>query len=156
MNFHNRAWIIFVVGIVGGAVLYTAFVGLRRPEFVFGWVAGCWALTHFQHQHHLERAKFFCDLFNRFNERYNQLNDRLQRIAQGTGILLPDERALVVDYLNLCAEEYVFFVRGYVDADVWRSWANGMRWYASKDRILKVWLEEKDTDSYYGFDLEKI
>jgi hypothetical protein len=155
-NFHNRAWLLFLVGMVVGVVLYIAFASLHRPELVVGWVAGCWALTHFLHQHYLARARFFSDLFNRFNERYDKINDRLAEVAEATGMLSAEDRALVVDYFNLCAEEYVFYVRGYLDLDVWRSWANGMKWYGSKERMLKVWREEKATDSYYGFDLERL
>jgi hypothetical protein len=101
----------------------------------------------------LERSRFFCELFNRFNERYNQMNNRLDLIVNGTDIVTPEERGLIVDYFNLCAEEYVFYQRGYIPDDVWVSWRNGMKWYAAKERVLKVWREEKETASYYGFDL---
>jgi hypothetical protein len=153
-NSHVKAWALFLLGLGVGAIFYGAFPEVRETALVLAWVAGCWGLTHFLHQHYLERARFFCDLFNRFNERYNEMNNRLDLIVNGSGIVTREERGLIVDYFNLCAEEYVFHQRGYIPDDIWFSWRNGMKWYAAKERVLKVWREEKETESYYGFDLE--
>jgi hypothetical protein len=155
-NSHITAWVLFLLGLGVGAIFYGTFPEVRKPELVFTWVAGCWAVTHFQHQHHLERSRFFCERFNRFNERYNEMNNRLDLIVNAAGIVTPEARGLIVDYFNLCAEEYVFHQRGYIPDDVWSSWRNGMKWYAAKERVLKVWHEKKQTDSYYGFDLERL
>lgn len=156
MNFrsdgHARSWLIFLAGLLGGALLYAFVPALRKQELVLAWVAGCWAITHFQHQHTLESTKFFFELFTRFNERYDSMNDKLQRIADGEGELTHEERARIVDYFNLCAEEHMFYVRGYVPEDVYRSWRAGMNYYASKDRFMRVWKEECGTQSYYGFE----
>lgn len=65
----------------------TFFPHLRKQELVLAWVAGCWTVTHFQHQHALESNKFFFELFNRFNERYDAMNDALQLIADNEGPL---------------------------------------------------------------------
>jgi hypothetical protein len=54
---------------------------------------------------------------------------------------------------NLCAEEYLYFKSGYVDAEVWQSWLRGMRFFAAKPEILSVWKEELASGSYYGFSL---
>jgi hypothetical protein len=80
------------------------------------------------------------------------MNNQLQEIAEKEGILSASERATIVDYLNLCAEEYMFYRRGYVPEDVYQSWRNGMNLYAAKDRFIKVWNAERTTQSYYGFE----
>jgi hypothetical protein len=151
-NHHLRWWGVFAVALLGGAAAYALVPPLRIQELAFAWVAGWWTFTHFQHQHTLEKSRFFFDLFKQFNDRYNKLNDDLQRIAAGEGILSSAERARIVDYFNLCAEEFLFYQRGYVPEDVYRAWRNGMNWYASKERFVKVWREECATDSYYGFE----
>jgi len=149
---HARSWLIFLVGIIGGALLYVFVPAMRKQELVLAWVAGCWAITHFQHQHTLESNKFFFELFSRFNERYDGVNDELQRIADGDGELTSEQRACVIDYFNLCAEEHMFYVRGYIPDDVYRSWRAGMDYYAGKDRFMRVWEKERKTQSYYGFE----
>jgi hypothetical protein len=149
---HARSWLIFLIGISAGALVYALEPGVRKQELALAWVAGCWAITHFQHQHTLESNKFFFELFNRFNQRYDGMNDALQLIADGEGPLTTEERARVVDYFNLCAEEHMFHMRGYIPNDVYRSWRAGMDYYASKDRFMRVWEQERDTRSYYGFE----
>ena len=149
---HARSWVIFLVGIGAGALLYVFVPSMRKQELALAWVAGCWAFTHFQHQHTLEANKFFFELFNRFNQRYDGMNNALQLIADGDGPLTAEERACVVDYFNLCAEEHMFYARGYIPEDVYRSWRAGMNYYASKDRFMRIWEQERDTRSYYGFE----
>lgn len=151
-NGHTRSWVLFLGTLSLGALLYFWVPAVRKQELVLAWVAGCWAFTHFQHQHTLAANRFFFELFVRFNERYDGMNEALQLIADGKGPLSTEERAQVVDYFNLCAEEYMFHVRGYIPDDVYRSWRAGMDYYAMKDRFMRVWEQEKETGSYYGFD----
>lgn len=151
-NGHARSWVIFLVGVGVGLGLYALAPAVRKQELALAWVAGCWALTHFQHQHTLAANKFFFELFNKFNERYDKINEALQLIEDGDGPLTAQERACVVDYFNLCAEEYVFFRRGYIPEDIFRAWRAGMDHYASNDRFMRVWEHEKKTGSYYGFE----
>lgn len=149
---HARSWLIFGIGMGAGVVLYALLPAARTQELALAWVAGCWALTHFQHQHTLESSKFFFELFNRFNQRYDSMNEQLQLIADGEGPLTPQERARIVDYFNLCAEEHMFYLRGYIPEDVYLSWRAGMDYYAGKDRLMRLWLQERETRSYYGFE----
>ena len=78
-NDHLRSWAFFGAAMVGGAVAYVAVPALRIQELALAWIAGWWTFTHFQHQHSLERSKFFFDLFKQFNDRYNGLNDDLPK-----------------------------------------------------------------------------
>jgi hypothetical protein len=151
-NGHARSWLLFLIGISAGALLYAFAPAVRKQELVLAWVAGCWAITHFQHQHTLESNKFFFELFNRFNQRYDEMNNALQLIADGEGPLTSEDRARVVDYFNLCAEEYMFYRRGYIPEDVYRAWRAGMDYYAKSERFGSVWEEESGTQSYYGYE----
>jgi len=137
-------------------ILLSAVPDLRSNELVLGWVGSAWALCSFLQAQELERTRFFFDLFNRFNERYNALNDDLDRIVKQEGPLNKPDRQKVVDYFNLCAEEFMFYSRGYIPEDVWRAWRNGMRYYQRTPRIVTAWREERGTDSHYGFDFEDI
>ncbi len=155
-NGHTRAWMLLVVGLVAIGLAYFALPAFREPELVLASAGGVWALSNFLHQQELAHTRFFFELFNRFNERYDEVNNDLQRIAESQALMTLEERKLLVDYFNLCAEEYMFRCRGYIPDDVWRAWSNGMKWYAQKQRVMDVWDQEVATGSYYGFDLRKV
>jgi hypothetical protein len=64
---------------------------------------------------------------------------------------------LIIDYLNLCAEEYLWFTKGRIDPKVWRSWENGIKFYLLNENFSEVVEKQKaERNSYYGlFDLIK-
>jgi len=64
--------------------------------------------------------------------------------------LTSEEELALVDYFNLCAEEYLFHRRGYIDPDAWSAWTAGMRDVFSSDRVRAFWDKEAGTNSYYG------
>ena len=81
------------------------------------------------------------------------MNECLNEIVQ----LTPDarlsarQRNRLYDYFNLCAEEYLFYQRGYILPQVWESWLNGMRFYYKHPLIADLWNSELKQDSYYNF-----
>lgn len=90
------------------------------------------------------------DLFTAFNARYDRLNDDLYAIAQGS-FAGGDPDRVVMDYLNLCAEEYFWYTRGRIDTAIWRAWRNGMENWLQVPAIREVALREAaQRDSYYG------
>ena len=102
----------------------------------------------------LEELRLFRELFKDFNERYDGLNEKLARIAEGRDAeVSSDERETLVDYFNLCGEEHLYFERGYIDPAVWRAWFNGMKAIVSVPRVQLVWQQEKQTESYYDLPL---
>jgi len=100
-----------------------------------------------------EEVRLFKDLFTDFNERYDRLNDEMNKILR-----LPSNEALsnghldtLNDYFNLCGEEYLFYQLGYIRPKAWEAWLAGMRFYYADERIKKIWDRELESDSYYGF-----
>ncbi|WP_251951685.1 hypothetical protein [Salinibacter ruber] len=70
----------------------------------------------------LEETRLFANLFQSFNERYDEMNGDLNEIVgKSESELTPDEKTLLYDYFNPCAEEYLFYKRGYVPHEVWKS-----------------------------------
>jgi hypothetical protein len=153
----HRAWWVMAAGVVLGMLVFYFVPALQRAELIISWTAGLWAVTNFLHQHELARARFFFELFNRFNERYDGLNCELASIMAGPdhATLSVNEHSTLIDYFNLCAEEYMFYRRGYIPQDVWTFWCRGMREYAANKRIMRRWQAEAASCSYYGFDLRK-
>lgn len=106
----------------------------------------------------IDEAKLFKDIFIEFNKRYDRLNAKLNEIKREENRPLYEIEGAVdtlFDYFNLCAEEYLFYKRGYVYPEIWSSWVKGMRIYFGDDRVWKLWLEEQKTESYYGFDFDR-
>ena len=62
----------------------------------------------------------------------------------------------IVDYFNLCAEEYMFYKLGYIREEAWQAWLEGMRHYYDNPQIRELWDDELKQDSYYGFPKEQL
>lgn len=108
-------------------------------------------------QYKIENDKIFKELFIMYNEKYdNKFNNILNEILQKSRLdenyqLNPIEKQLLTDYLNLCAEEYLWNTKGRIDSIVWKSWERGMRYYISNPVIKQHMINEMDQkDSYYG------
>ena len=92
-------------------------------------------------------------MFEKFNSRFDTLNDNLNIIAENK--LLPDgitADSVIQDYVNLCSEEFLAFTEGLVSQTVWESWRNGISFYLKSDAILQIFTREKSraSNSYYG------
>ncbi len=64
-----------------------------------------------------------------------------------------EDTQVLYDYFNLSAEEYLYFKSGYIDGEVWAAWLRGMKYFATRPAIRRVWAEELQSGSYYGFTL---
>jgi hypothetical protein len=87
------------------------------------------------------------DLFTDFNKRYDALNDDILLIvnsakADKTFELKPCQKKTIIDFFNLCSEEYFWFKRGRIDNKIWLSWSSGMNYWYQHDVINKLWKEE--------------
>lgn len=105
----------------------------------------------FLQKHKLEELRLFTELFKEFNERYDNLNDKLNKRILKNGDLSTEDKIILFDYFNLCGEEYLYYKEGYILPNVWKAWNNGMKVFFKDERIKKLWDEECKTESYYGF-----
>jgi hypothetical protein len=148
-------WIALLVG--GGlVVLSVQYGGDDRVGLVGATIAGTLGFCYFAVQQKLAETQLFHGLFVRFNERYDAMNGGLSDILSRHGDVTPSDRKLVVDYFNLCSEEYLFYKEGYIPADVWRSWCRGMASYLRKHPFRDIWDEEAKSESFYGLTKGKI
>jgi hypothetical protein len=160
MKLRNRRlfpWL-FLLAVVGGCALLVFAPQERRLELVLGLLGASGGFIGFLYSQHLQETQLFKQLFTDFNRRYDLMNEQLETIRsrpQGEP-LKPEETRRLVDYFNLCAEEYLFYRSGYIDLDVWKSWARGMLYFAQDAEIRRLWLDELRTNSYYGFTLEEL
>jgi len=121
-------------------------------EVFFGVLASLITLFISLINYHKTNDEFFKELFTEFNVRYNEMNDILDHI-KGTEILNDAQRTTIIDYLNLCAEEYMWVRKGRIPFHIWKSWMNGMRLHFEKPCIKEIVEKESRfwKSSYYGF-----
>ncbi|WP_157358431.1 hypothetical protein [Winogradskyella sp. J14-2] len=108
-------------------------------------------------QYKTENDKLFKELFTEFNAKYDlKFNDMLEEIVDKSELdknfkLSSNEEKLIIDYLNFCAEEYLWKTKERIPKSVWKSWENGMLYYLNNPIINNIVSEQKlQKDSYYG------
>jgi len=121
-----------------------------EPTVALGMIGACATVYVGLLNYWLQRDKVMQDLFTAFNIRYDRLNGELLSIEKGT-YMEGDPERVIMDYLNLCAEEYFWYTRGRIDTEIWRAWRNGMENWLQVPAIRTVAVREsKLRDSYYG------
>jgi len=117
-------------------------------------------LGYLNYQHAQDRL--FKDLFKEFNERYDRFNGHFERIRDNYNLDVVFEQVdktdakIIVDYLNLCAEEFFWFEKGRIEESAWKSWESGMEIWSGLPCVYTVFYGEVATwkSSYYsGFQL---
>jgi hypothetical protein len=109
----------------------------------------------------IDHDRMFKELFESFNSRYNaEINDIFNDLRRNPEKQISDINKngenLIIDYFNLCAEEYLWFTRGRIPKEVWKAWKIGIK---ANLKILQVKVlydeEMKDSsESYYGLNKE--
>jgi hypothetical protein len=99
----------------------------------------------------------FKDLFQSFNEQYSdKIKELLNIIRNNPDIELkkPEERNQIIDYFNLCAEEYLWRTKKRIPKKVWKAWKAGIELNLKIPQVKEVFLSEISTEagrvSYYG------
>lgn len=104
----------------------------------------------------IENDKIFKELFTSFNEKYDEkFNDLLNDLRTNTNRSLSQEdKNLIIDYFNLCAEEYLWFSKGRIPKSVWKAWRSGILMNLKIKQVKEVYEDETSTKegekSYYG------
>lgn len=113
----------------------------------------------------LQKHEFEKGLFEKYNSKYDKLNDSLNEIVNLNLESLSEIEnleksslyyATVIDYFNLCAEQHFWYKKGRIDKDVWRAWSAGMNYYYNNSKVIKsMWQKETKNDGYIPYYLEK-
>lgn len=148
---HHLAIAFFLV--VAVFLLWARIDSLRTWSFLYPAIGAVLGLSYFVLKQHLEETRLFKELFSEFNARYDAMNERLYALCDSPADqpLTRDENMLLYDYFNLCAEEYLYFRKGYIYPEVWIAWRNGMKIFCRCPKIRDLWDKELLTGSYYGF-----
>lgn len=107
------------------------------------------SMIFFAQKQRLDELRLFSELFATFNERYDEMNEGLSVLTHKSSFSA-DDCAMLIDYFNLCGEEYLYYRLGYVYPEVWDAWLSGMRFYYANSAIGTFWEAELAQGSYYG------
>ncbi|MDG2991855.1 hypothetical protein L3556_13080 [Candidatus Synechococcus calcipolaris G9] len=154
-NYYCIVLSIFIILIIFVPVLYVCG---KDWKVLLTLVGSLLSFFYFLQKQQLDEAKFLNELFIQFNQRYDRLNEEMNDILANDKIskekeLEDNEIDTLNDYFNLCAEEYLFYRRGYIYPEVWKSWVAGMNTFYDDNRIQKLWLKELSAQSYYSFNV---
>ncbi len=136
-------------------VIYFKFDKISNSDFL-GIIAAIATIYFGILKYRIENDKVFKELFESFNKKYDEdLNDLFNEIRRGNKTELTEkEKNQVIDYFNLCAEEYLWFLKGRIPKKVWEAWKSGIHANLQLKEIKNIYLEEiqkKETSkSYYG------
>lgn len=139
------------VGIIALFAFVAVFYLFKQWEARMAAITGIISFVYFVEKQKLEELHLFRDLFKEFNERYDNINEELNRIVANDGELSKEDRDTLFNYFNLCGEEYLYYSEGYVLPSVWKAWKNGMKTFFADKRVRNLWDEDPAADSYYGF-----
>jgi|AntRauTorcE11898_2_1112593.scaffolds.fasta_scaffold10056_2 hypothetical protein len=162
---HRNYWWVSTLLVIGIFILFI-FIEEVEIELFISSLGAVFTSIYFVQKQKLEESKLFKELFGHFNKEYGKLNDKLEDFIQyeqdgfsDTKELRknPEYYDLLINYFNLCAEEYVYYQQGYIYPNVWESWKNGMKYYCKKSTLfMDLWEEELGQGSYYKFNLEQL
>ncbi len=153
--FQNYWWLAFAVVVAAIAVVVKSGA-TDRGSLIATTLGTALSSCYFVQKQKLDELRLFNELFTNFNCRYDTMNAKLEDILAANGTIDAEPKKILVDYFNLCAEEYLFFKEGYIHPKVWQSWCRGMLYYLRNDRIRKIWDEEMISGSYYGLTVDTI
>lgn len=152
MNFKRNIGFIFINIFFLVVAILLFFWKDEKIEILTAVLAVGISLSMGMKQFQIENDKMFKELFSQFTCKYDKkYNNELIRIIQSPENLNNEERLFLTDYLNFCAEEYLWFSKNRIDKKVWDSWKNGMLYFLNQPKINQFVMEEKGQEnSYYG------
>lgn len=110
----------------------------------------------------IEDDKMFKELFQAFNSRYSaETNDILNELRKSSSEVSLSQiktvenktaENIIIDYFNLCAEEYLWYSKGRIPEDIWKAWKVGIIENMKIPQVKALYKKEVESSelSYYG------
>ncbi len=144
---HLDIYVINLFGLIVGIILYYKLG--EKIEIIGACLATTISISVGLRTYKIENDKIFKDLFETFNKIYDEkFNESLNEINDDTKDI---NEKLIIDYLNFCSEEYLWFKKKRIPYNVWMAWREGILFHLGKKSIRTlVEKEKKQKESYYG------
>ena len=137
-------------------VCFYLFTSLFDNKDVIGIIGAIAAIYFGLLKYNIENDQMFMALFKSFNKKYDgSVNDLFNSLRRNPEHQLTElEKNSIIDYFNLCAEEFLWFDKGRIPKKVWHAWKNGMLSNLQIPQLKKIYDEEilykESRESYYG------
>jgi len=160
-NHHIKRFLYKYYALISAAVFVTGvcllLMGLLHWNQFAAIAAGVFAFAFGVQKQYLEEMKWFKELFQQFNLRYDALHEDMNRIYEQPPELQLEEHEIKVlfKYFNLCGEERLYFDKGFICEEAWTAWYNGMTFFRQNPRIKKLWDDDLKTNAYYGLSFDQ-
>lgn len=156
----NLITIIAIVSFIANCVLYG--ISIYEKEIFLGLIASIATLYLGVIKYKIESDKFSLELFKSFNDRYNdKLNDIFNMENEtvkdkNSTLFSSKDKCAIIDYFNLCAEEYYWYKKSRISKEVWAAWKIGITENLNKEGVYQIYASEikKYAGSFYGFEKE--
>nr|WP_294947726.1 hypothetical protein [uncultured Mucilaginibacter sp.] len=144
----NSDNILFTIIFIASIVFYTSKI-IDASAFI-GALGAIATIYYGSLKLKIENDLVFKELFKTFNERYdNKMNDLINELKlDDRRSLTGKERNLIIDYFNLCAEEFLWTSKKRIPADIWKAWRAGIIENLKIKQIKDLF--EKETETTYG------
>ncbi|MFT5970606.1 MAG: hypothetical protein ACI8ZO_001120 [Flavobacteriales bacterium] len=156
MNLINRHKELFIASFVVFCIIFYCLIYTVDSTIVFGLLGVVLSFYFGSIKQTADNDKLFKELFQEFNSRYDKtFNDLINELRKDTSRELnrADEN-LVIDYFNLCAEEYLWRSKNRIPKKVWVAWKAGILGNLEIIQIKKLYEEQIKIkwvkESYYG------
>src|SRR5690606_32708871 len=119
---------------------------------------------YYTHSKKIEQDRMMKELFTEFNQRYDKINNKLDKISS----LSTDKwkkiktekkeryTGVVIDFFNICAEEYHWHSEGRINGNIWASWNKGMNDIYNRSRVIQeLWEEECKDGGYMSYYIDE-
>ena len=155
LKIHGDIIFINLIFLLLGITFYDCFD--KKVEILAVFLVTGISLSVSYRQYKIQDDQIFKELFISFNSKYDKefndlLNDVVLNAKQPENYTLSDlECKKIVDYINFCSEEYLWFHKDRIPLNVWKAWQEGMIYFLNCKPINKIFLEEcLQEGSYYG------
>ena len=151
---------IIVTAIAFAVVIFIYWLNDYNNNLFFG-ALGVIATFYFGVlKYKIENDRVFQELFTSFNERYSNDFTKLINSLRGHPEKKLDENGekndenLIIEYFNLCAEEYLWYSKNRIPKSIWGAWKAGIIENLEIEQVLEIYRKETKTErgkkSYYG------
>jgi len=115
---------------------------------------------YYKHSRKIENDKLLKELFIEFNERYDKINNELDRISKLknsewkglNGDQIRINEGILIDYFNICSEEYYWYNEKRISKAIWESWHKGMNDIYNRSIIVQnLWDKECENEGYKSY-----
>jgi len=156
MNYYKRNTELILAS-AGFIIVIGYYLIFGMDDKIFLGLIGTVATLYFGSiKYRIENDKLFKELFQEFNSRYdNRFNDLINELKYDNGRELnKKERNLIIDYLNLCSEEYLWRSKNRIPKNVWDSWKAGIKENLDIKQVRDIYENEISSingrNSFYG------